>query len=71
MLPTLQSPLASAVLQADDDNVNASLLADPGGTEAHLLNGNDPEEESAEGGTIPEGSTRGDGGSGGRQAINV
>ena len=55
----------------DENNVNTTLLPDHGVAEAHLLNGNDPEEEDAEEGNIPEGSTRADGSSRRRKAINV
>ena len=125
MLPTLQSPLASAVVQAVSISAAANIVAqllseyrnekplsvdlgrftrfliisvvmaplnycwqallertfpaelsvgslhEHGEGEAHLLNNNDPEEENVDEGNIPEGSTRGDSRSRGRQAIKL
>ncbi|KAL8790975.1 MAG: hypothetical protein Q9195_006120 [Heterodermia aff. obscurata] len=72
---TFPANLSERKNHADDDSVHATSLHDSGGTEAHLLNGHHSAEENAEEnveeGNIPEGSTRGDGSSGGRQAISV
>lgn len=55
----------------EDDNCNDTPLHDHGESEAHLLHDNDPEEENVEEGNLPEGSTRGDSRSRGRQAIEL
>ena len=68
---TFPAELSVGKNSADDDNLNATSLHDPGETEAHLLNDTDPEEENVQEGNIPDGSTRRDGRSRGRQAINL
>lgn len=68
---TFPAELSVGKNSADDDNCNDILLPDDGGSEAHLLDNNVPEEENAEEGNLPVGSTRGDSGSTGRQAIKL
>ena len=56
---------------ADDDNYHGTPLHDHDESEARLLNDNDPEEQNVDEGNIPEGSTRRDSRSRGRQAIKL